>query len=84
MKAAQIFISALVTVLSLLAQLGSAFTWNRQNIEALFANSDVIFDELSVAWPPEEESTCLDQFRVFVNQLKTTQGWAISCKYRQI
>lgn len=56
-----------------------AFTWNQNNINALFENSDDIFDQVSQGLEPEE-LPCLDQFKVFVNQLKLRQEWAISCK----
>lgn len=57
-----------------------AFTWNRQNVDQLFLNSDTIFDEVAEGLVPEE-IPCLDQFKIFVNQLKARQIWAVSCKF---
>ena len=83
MKTTQfLFILSLFTFLIQLPRYSNAFLWNRQNIDALFANDDEIFNDLATDWPPEEVA-CLDQFRLMVNQLKTTQGWALDCKYPQ-
>lgn len=57
-----------------------AFTWNRQNVDQLFLNSDRIFDEIAPTLDPVDELPCLDQFKIFVNQLKVRQEWAITCE----
>lgn len=57
----------------------SGFIWNSLNVEELFQNSDQTFDTLAVDLDPSE-LPCLEQFKRFVDQSKTRQEWALSCK----
>lgn len=63
----------LFIVLSIFAYQATGFAWDQVNVERIFHNSDDIFHDLPV---DPSEKQCVDQFKNFIDDLKSNKEWA--------
>lgn len=58
----------------------SAFLWDAHNVERLFNNADIIFNDI-ITNVPESDKLCVNQFKYFVEKLGENQEWALKCRF---